>query len=184
MAGASVLEEFIQRGFDTTQDAIIAVISSTLDHYAAPGSTTLTQVESDLLDAGGLAATDEGVDVVETVLTSSARIIAESYTADQVAELLGIDVTRVRHRAAQGSLYQILLGRRRYFPAWQFRDGKVLPGLATVLAAFPDPVHPLSLTAFMTTPNADLDGMAPTVWLATGGFPEQVAFEVGALTSW
>lgn len=181
---ASVLEQFIRRGFDTTEDAITAIVSSTLDHYAAPGSTTLTQVESDALDTGGLPAGDEDVDIVETVLTSSTRIIAESYTADQVAELLGIDVTRVRHRAAQGSLYQILLGRRRYFPTWQFHGGQVLPGLATVLAASPDPVHPLSLTAFMTTPNPELDGMAPTVWLATGGSPEQVAFEVGGLTSW
>ncbi|WGW10951.1 hypothetical protein LWF01_12645 [Saxibacter everestensis] len=179
-----VLNEFTRRGFNTTEEELAAVISSTLDHYAAPGSAMLTERENNFLDVGGLPSADGDVNVVATVVTSSTRIISESYTADRVAELLDVDISRVRHRAAAGSLYQISLGRRRYFPRWQFQAGAVLPGLSAVLAAAPDPVHPLSLSAFMTAPNPDLENMSPANWLVTGGSVERVAFEIRGLAAW
>ena len=71
-----------------------------------------------------------------------------------------------------------------YFPRWRLRGSKPLPGLAEVLAALPEPIHPLSVVAFMGMSNSDLDGMSPADWLAAGGDPEAVVFEARSINQW
>ena len=107
------------------------------------------------------------------------KAVAETMSADEVALWLGIDASRVRHRQAKGGLYGFLSGGKRRYPAWQFTNDStqpVLPGLATLVKAFPGDIHPASIQGFMTTPQADLransEPMTPVEWLLHGGDPQ------------
>jgi hypothetical protein len=114
---------------------------------------------------------------------SAARAVleaAQSLSRSQVAQLLGIDGSRVSHRTRERSLYSYAgaAGRRRY-PAWQFRDGKLLPGLAEVLIAISEQAHPVTVRTFMATRDDALllhgEPVSPIEWLAAGGRPAPVA---------
>ncbi len=105
---------------------------------------------------------------------------AESLSRTQVAQLLGVDESRVSHRVREGSLYSYPgASERRRYPSWQFAHARPLPHLADVLAHVPTGTHPVTLRSFMTTPDDALllDGApaSPIEWLAAGGSPEPVA---------
>lgn len=92
-------------------------------------------------------------------------------TTTQVAGLLGMASANVRRLAGRGDLYTA--GRARggetVFPAWQFVDGRAIPGLRSVLAAFPDDFHPLDIEHVMTSPLDELQGRTPVDWLRHAG---------------
>lgn len=52
----------------------------------------------------------------------------------------------------------------------------MLPGLATLVKAFPDDMHPASIQGFMSTPQEDLrvkgERLTPVEWLVHGGNPQ------------
>lgn len=55
-------------------------------------------------------------------------------TAAEVATLLNISIEQVETRRKAGSLLAVLLGGRDHFyPSWQFRDGRLIPGLEEAL---------------------------------------------------
>lgn len=97
----------------------------------------------------------------------------------EVAELLGVDRSRISQRVAQRSLYSFIgPSGRRLYPSWQFLDGEVLHGLKSVLESLPGGLHPLVVDRWATAPDPDLelDGvpMSPVDWLATGGDADRV----------
>lgn len=96
-----------------------------------------------------------------------------------VAALLEVDRSRVSQRLSEGSLYSVVGHDDRYFPIWQFDGNKVLRGLRTVLSALDDGTHPLTVDAWFTRPNLDLEvagePVSPVRWLATGGAADAVA---------
>lgn len=52
------------------------------------------------------------------------RALTNTYTASEVAALLGIDASSVRHRQSKNTLYGFRAGRIRLYPRWQFIPGE------------------------------------------------------------
>lgn len=134
------------------------------------------------VDGGGLAREER-----ETQLAS----LLDTNSATEVALRLGIDDSRVRHRQSKGLLYAFLTGGKRRYPQWQFTGNPtqpVLPGLAAIIEAIPEGMHPASVESFMSTPQEDLRmdtgsstvNVTPTEWLLQGGDTKMV---VGVLDS-
>jgi excisionase family DNA binding protein len=104
----------------------------------------------------------------------------DALTRSEAAERLGITPQAVSKRLAAGGLVALRRGRERRFPAWQFQDGDVLPGLADVIVAYPG--SPLALTHWATTPSHDLDGATPAQALTRRDGLSRVLEAAGALT--
>jgi hypothetical protein len=119
------------------------------------------------------------MDLLARSATFSAALEAGELSVAQVADRIGIDTSRVRHRLASGHL----LGRRRggswRLPAWQFGDdGRPIPGLPEVLAALPGGLPLIVVWGFLTAPVPELAvsdrPRTPMEWLAGGGTAEPV----------
>ncbi|MGM7672118.1 hypothetical protein [Microbacterium sp. A93] len=131
---------------------------------------------------GGLAREEREAQLASLLDTSSAT---------EVAQMLGIDDSRVRHRQSKGLLYAFLTGGKRRYPLWQFTGNStqpVLPGLAAIVEAIPEGMHPASVEGFMSTPQEDLRmdsgsssvAVTPIEWLLKGG---DIKMVVGVLDS-
>lgn len=171
------------------ESRLVAELRALLEKQRTTGTHTLTSDEEGfLVRHGGVpAASKRKLERLDA--RSAARAVleaAESLSRGQVAELLGIDESRVSHRLRQGSLYSYpgASGRPRY-PSWQFPRGKALPHLAEVLSRVPAGTHPVTVRSFMTTPDDELrlDGasVSPVDWLAAGGSAEPVAELIATL---
>lgn len=180
----TVVDEFRRRGFAITEGQLIRAVRAGLARVSTPGSAALPAADAALLDASGLPEDPAAPTAAEAAVSAAAHLIAESHSPADAAALLGISPSRLSHRIADGDVYQVQLGRDRYLPRWQFRDNKPLPGLAAVLAALPDELHPLAVEGFMTTPDPDLDGMSAVAWLTAGGDPHAVAAQAVGLDRW
>jgi hypothetical protein len=162
-----------------------------------PRGSALTADRARYLVASG-AYTQEQIDRAEEAIASGAlteleqtgrlRGVTESLSTGEVAALLGVDTSRVRHRQAAGLLYSFLVGRHRRYPSWQFtdRDPKVLPHLPALVAFIgaADLQHG-TVTGVMATPQESLVApsrgadahdtrMTPAEWLAEGNDPREV----------
>jgi hypothetical protein len=120
--------------------------------------------------------------------TSRLRDVTESLSTGEVAALLAIDASRVRHRQAADLLYSFLVGKSRRYPSWQFIGGdlKVLPHLpalvrfirgaglqhGTVTGVMTNRQD--SLVALSPAADAPIDGMTPVEWLVEGNDPQLV----------
>lgn len=109
-----------------------------------------------------------------------AALLTRSVIGDAaVAQLLGVDRSRVSQRLADRSLYAFTAGDERCFPSWQIVDTKALPGLKVVLRALDPAFHPLAVDHWFTSSNVDLEiddkPVSPASWLATGGAPKAAA---------
>jgi hypothetical protein len=78
----------------------------------------------------------------------------------EVAKLLGISRQAVDKRRREGKLLAIARGADYAYPACQFKDDDVVPGLADVLAAR-GVQYPWAALAFLVTPDDQLGGRAP-----------------------
>ena len=97
-------------------------------------------------------------------------------TTEQAATMLRIapgDLSDWRHRHIA---FAFKLGGEPRYPTWQFTKAAkpaVLPGLPSVIRAFPDDMHPSSILNFMNTPQEDLldeddASLTPIQWLEEG----------------
>jgi hypothetical protein len=120
----------------------------------------------------------------ETTAEAAMDVIASTLSVEAVAKLLGVDRTRISHRLSRRALWAVDVGSRRRLPDWQFRAGRELPGLASVIEAIPSSAHPADVAGLMTTPQDELDGRAPVDHLASGGNPAPVADLVADLGRW
>ena len=123
-------------------------------------------------DSGIVAQAElDGVQAITDLVDRSIRGVAA------LAEYLSVDRSRISQRIAEGSLYSFTVdGDQRLFPQWEFKDGKPLHGLRTVVGALDPRLHPLTVDNWFTTPDADLavgdEQFSPAKWLATGGSPD------------
>ena len=93
----------------------------------------------------------------------------------EVAHLLGVSRQTVNNRRLKGRLIGVPSARGDYeYPAWQFADGGVLPGLERVLMALRDH-HPWTQISYMLNPDIRLGGRAPLEQLRQQRVDEVVA---------
>ena len=108
-------------------------------------------------------------------------LIETSLGAAEVARMLEVDVSRVRQRLREHSLFGVEYEGEWKLPKFQFERRKVLPGLATVLAALPAEMNALEVAEWFLSPNPDLEPegkekpLSPRDWLIRGLPAERVA---------
>lgn len=176
--------------YDVDEGELTEEFGAILRSRPAAGAADLTVAEKTFWDkhAGVTLPESPGPSVAHDEVGAMADQIATSLTIGQAASLLGVDRTRVSHRIRQGELYTFRLGRQQRLPGWQFSTSSAnvssLPGLADVLGALPQGLHPLSVEGFFTTADPDLGGATPRDWLAGGGDPAGVAEGASTLDRW
>jgi hypothetical protein len=93
----------------------------------------------------------------------------------EVAHLLGVSRQTVNNRRLKGRLIGVTSSRGDYeYPAWQFADGAVLPGLERVLLALRDH-QPWTQISYMLNPDTRLGDGVPLDALRRGRIDEVVA---------
>lgn len=110
-------------------------------------------------------------------------LLSVSLSRSEVAELLGVSPQAVLDRLRDGDLVGLKDGREWRIPMWQVNAGAergFVPGIAELRRVFPGGV--VALSRWATTPNVDLDGMAPADILAAGRVEDVIAV-AGALTA-
>jgi hypothetical protein len=90
------------------------------------------------------------------------QTVRDSLTRDEVAARLGITTQAVSKRTKADQLVALRHGGRIQYPLWQFADDGAITNLPELADQFPSA---LSLSVWMTTPSADLDGLTPTQML-------------------
>lgn len=111
-----------------------------------------------------------------------AKLVNDSYTVGQAADLLGVNTSRIRQRliGEPRTLYGIKFGRSWRIPRFQFQGRRLVPGLEAVLPRIPPNLHPVAVHRWLTSPNPDLTSadqapMSPLDWLRIGNPPGVVA---------
>lgn len=113
----------------------------------------------------------------DPLLASHAQYMAlleESLSASQAAKLLRLDVSRIRQRLRERSLYGLEYDGSWRLPRFQFEGRLVMPGLAEVLATLPPELFPLDVVDFFLLPEPELQAdrdkaaMSPREWLLAG----------------
>lgn len=150
---------------------------------AAALSASLPKGASDFLDVhGGMPTASEAATRTSRLSTVADMVgqISQALTTDQVAELLDVDPTRVRHRLRERALYTLSpkTGRSHRFPRWQFTGAETVPHLKAVLTVLPVDLHPLEVSGFFLTAQdtleLDSEPVSPRDWLVSGGDPGPV----------
>jgi hypothetical protein len=97
------------------------------------------------------------------------------YRAGEVAELLGITPQAVHARRQRGTLLAVpQLNGEFLYPACQFRENGVVPGLDRFLRAF-HVRSPWTQLAVLLSPNPQLDGRSPLAALLAGEAEDAIA---------
>jgi hypothetical protein len=101
-------------------------------------------------------------------------LLEESLSAAEAAKLLHVDVSRVRQRLRERSLFGIEHEGSWRLPRFQFERRLVIPGLAQTLKALPADLFPLDVVDWFALPDSDLQldsdtaPMSPREWLLSG----------------
>ena len=88
-------------------------------------------------------------------------------SADDAGKALGISRQAVDKRRATGKLLALRVRGDWHYPAAQFRDGEVLPGIEEAVAAMPD-AGAWSVLDFLLAPDDALGGRSPFAALRAG----------------
>lgn len=165
--------------FGVAEDDFVAALSHDLQAPPDAAASRLTTAEEQVLhEHGGIGESlgdDETVRaaVLRSASSNLAALTRESLSVEQVAKLLFVDASRVRHRVRDRALYAFKIGAALRLPTWQLDEHEPIPGLRAVLAALPADLHPLEVVGFMTTPDPDLEvaeePLTPREWLVGGG---------------
>lgn len=101
-------------------------------------------------------------------------LLEDSLSAAEAAKLLRVDVSRVRQRLRERSLFGIEYEGSWRLPRLQFERRLVIPGLAQVLKSLPPDLFPLDIVDWfvLTDPDLQLDSdaapLSPRKWLLSG----------------
>ena len=117
-------------------------------------------------------------DPVERMRIAFGALLLDSLSVDQVARRLGRDVSRIRQRMRDRSLWALAGEGGARLPLVQFADdGSEIPGMGRVLQALPADLHPVSVLRWLTRPKPDLRlpdvPVSPRDWLLAGGQPDE-----------
>lgn len=173
-------------------DALRAVIQELPASEITEFINTVTGADDDLDPAlwGDAPSTAEAARAHLANLTAKfvdrQTVLAQSITRADAAHLLGISDQAVSDRLNAGDLVGLKDGRVWKLPGWQFdadTENGTLPGIAALRQHFP--AGPVTLTAWVTAPNADLDNHTPAARLAAGDVDQVLqAAQAGGPTAW
>jgi hypothetical protein len=143
-----------------------------------PGAADLTEAETAALRSVGAFKDDTPVSADnDPLLKSHAQYMAlleESFSTAAAAKLLNVDVSRVRQRLRDRSLFGIEYEGSWRVPRFQLERRHTLPGLAQVLRALPEDLFPLDVVDWFVLPDSDLlpgegaEPLSPRDWLLSG----------------
>lgn len=108
-------------------------------------------------------------------------LLEESLSAADAAKLLRVDVSRIRQRLRERSLFGIEYEGSWRLPRFQFERRLVIPGLAQVLKELPPDLFPLDVVDWFLLPEPDLQlegdaaPQSPREWLISGRPVDAVA---------
>lgn len=124
-------------------------------------AAALSAGEVEALASVGLStsawAEDAGQDPLLRTVADYMALLDTSFTTAQAAAYLRVDVSRIRQRVRERSLFGIDYDAERRLPRFQFERQQVLPGLREVLGALPDPLNPLDVAEWFLAPHPDLE---------------------------
>jgi hypothetical protein len=137
---------------------------------------SLSAGEVSALERVGLSAApwvgETHQDPLVVSITDYMALLETSFTTSEVADLLQVDVSRIRQRLRERSLFGIEYDGERRLPRFQFERYLVLPGLREVLAALPEALNPVDVAEWFLSPNPDLElgtgAVSPREWLLRG----------------
>jgi hypothetical protein len=113
------------------------------------------------------------------------ELVKHSLRVAKVAKRLGVDTSRVRQRIYARSLYAFKHRSVWLVPSFQLEGRKLIPGLDVVVAELSPLLHPVAVSRWFTTPNANLllgeEPVLPVAWLSSGGPPDVVAALAGGI---
>ena len=84
------------------------------------------------------------------------ELVRSSLSIPAAAELLGVTPARIRQRLTDGTLWAFQSGRNRLLPPAQFTDAGAVPHIERVIPFLADDMHPLTVQALLTLPQATL----------------------------
>lgn len=141
-------------------------------------AAALSAGEVGALESVGLSATPwtekAGVDPLMRSIADYMALLETSLTSGEAARYLKLDVSRIRQRLRERSLFGIDYDGQRRLPRFQFERKQVLPGLREVLGALPEALNPLDVAEWFLSPNPDLEvaeadtPVSPREWLLRG----------------
>ncbi len=181
---ASLLD---QQGTGLREAEVVAAVAELLSGRFGVGqrgavAALSPDAEAVLRSSSGLAEPqDKALELAaQDTTAATVALVAGSRSVAELAAALGVDASRVRHRAGDGALYAVKVGRSNRFPVWQLDAAdRPIVGLREVLSALPDDLHPLEVEGFMLTPQPELrvgrHDLSPRDWLVGGGRPSVVA---------
>jgi hypothetical protein len=143
-------------------------------------SMALPREERELWEDAGASfdSRTTDLDVVHAAAAFSDLLVRSVDGDAEVASRLGVDRSRISQRIRDKSLYAFTHNDSRFFPMWQFIEGRTLPGLREILAVLDEGLHPLVVDHWFTTPSLDLEigqaPVSPVTWLSTGGHADVV----------
>jgi hypothetical protein len=115
-------------------------------------------------------------------------LLEESVSAAEAAKLLHVDVSRVRQRLRERSLFGIEHEGSWRLPRFQFERRLVIPGLAQILKALPTDLFALDVVDWFVLPDSGLQldsdtaPLSPREWLVSGRPVEAVVKLASDLT--
>lgn len=191
----TAMDEALGRlGVPVTERTLVATILDVLAEFPPAGlhdvpARELSAGEAGTLRRGGLDLEPHDYGPDDPYLRSRvkyASLVAEGWTAAEVAASLGTSVQWVRKQLRDRALLGAKLGDAWRLPHFQFDDDrKPLPGLQRVLPQLDPNKSLVSIYNWFTTPDADLraDGqiVSPRRWLMDGRDPSVIARQAADL---
>ena len=165
----------------------VQVLDVSMNAMGAEEQRTLTNEEESVLRSGGFDTSPLHADEAYPIVKTEAEyrtLLRNSLSVSQAARLLGVNSSRVRQRLLSDppTLYGIKQGKSWCVPRFQFSGRKAIPGLATVVAALPPDLPPVTAYRWLTERHPDLyldseenQGVSPLNWLRMGRAPKVVA---------
>ncbi|HME37525.1 MAG TPA: hypothetical protein VKG63_01075 [Steroidobacteraceae bacterium] len=143
---------------------------------SAAAALTLGEVQA--LESVGLSTEKWAGEASRDPLTRSIAdymaLLETSLSTAEAARYLKVDVSRIRQRLRERSLFGLEYDGERRLPRFQFERKQVVPGLREVLSALPEALNPLDVAEWFLSPNPDLElegrdaVLSPREWLLKG----------------
>jgi hypothetical protein len=151
---------------------------------ATSADQALSSSELEALRSVGATVDREPIEAARDPVTRTVAdymaLLDSSYSTREAARFLDVDVSRIRQRIHERSLFGVEYEGEWRLPRFQLERRRVIPGLAEVLRALPKDLSALDIAEWFLSPNPDLEldddeTLSPRDWLLRGKDPAAVA---------